>query len=520
MTLPAVILFPLLGGLLAWAAGVRNAASARRISLVAAVLQCVLVAALALRLQLMPMADAASPWLAEWRMPWIPQIGASLHFAADGLTMILLLLTAFLGFVAVLISEDAFDHRGGAFQLCLLSAVAAVSGVFLAVDLLLFFVFFEAMLVPVYFLILLWGDLREDRFGAALKFFLFTQAGGLLMLFAILSLSFFKMSLTGQTTMDAMELGDVRVMGLAAWTLPLGFFLAFAVKLPMVPLHSWQPVTYATVPASGGIILSGVMAKVGAYGMLRFLLPLFPEVSGRIAPWAMGLALIGILYGALAAFAQTDLRRFIAWSSVNHLGFVVLGIFSMNGMGQRGAVVLMVAHGCSVAGLFVLSSLIERNGGSRDMSRLGGLWSSSPRLGAFAMLLMMATLGLPGLANFVGEFLVLLGTFHAQPCIAVPAAIATVLSAAYALRLMQWVFFGAHGEPGPVPDLSGRHGIAAVMLVLALLGFGLFPNPLLKAAGGGWLRGGPNSRAFSIQLHWTGSDGTAANNASGHGGTP
>ncbi len=480
MTLPAVILFPLLGGLLAWAAGWRSEASARRVALVAAALQCVLVAALALRLRLAPMADAASPWLAEARMPWIPQLGASMHLAVDGLSLTLLLLTAFLGFVAVLVSEGGSDRRGGAFQLCLMSALAAVSGVFLAVDLLLFFVFFEAMLVPVYFLMVLWGDARADRQGAALKFFLFTQASGLLMLFSALSLSFFKMRLTGQFTMDATELGDVRVMGLAAWTLPLGFLLAFAVKLPLVPLHSWQPPAYAAVPASGGIILSGVMAKVGAYGMLRFLLPLFPEASGKLAPWVMGLALLGIVYGALAAFAQTDLRRFIAWSSINHLGFIVLGIFSLNGLGQRGAVVLMIAHGCSVAGLFVLSAVMERNG-ERDMTRLGGMWAATPRLGAFAMLIMMATLGLPGLANFVGEFLVLLGLFHSAPCIAVPAAVATVLSAAYALRFMQQVFFGAPGKTKPAAELSGRHALAALILALALVILGLFPAPLLGA---------------------------------------
>jgi len=487
----AIILFPLLGGLMAWLAGYKSAASARRVALAAAIFQCVLVSALTLRLYLVPVAGAASPWLIEWRAPWIPQIGAGLHLVVDGLSLVMLLLTAFLGLVAVLISDGDAGRRGGAFHLCLLSAVSAVTGVFLAADLLLFFVFFEAMLVPVYFLIILWGDTRVDRNGAALRFFLFTQASGLLMLFAMLTLSFFKMRLTGQATLDAVELRDVHLAGVAALTLPLGFFLAFAVKLPLIPFHSWQPVTYAAIPASGGIILSGVMAKVGAYGMLRFVLPLFPEAAKTLAPWAMGLAVVSILYGALAAFAQTDLRRFIAYSSIGHLGFVVLGIFSMNGWGQRGAVVLMVAHGCSVAGLFVLAAVMERNSGPRDMSRLGGLWAASPRLGAFAMVLMMATLGLPGLANFVGEFLVLLGAFRSNLCAAVPAALGTVLSAAYALKFMQRVFFGPRGgDAAPVVDLSGRHAVAALIVALSLLALGLLPGPLLHLANSGLERVG------------------------------
>ena len=484
MTPAAIILFPLLGGVLAWIAGYKSEDSARRVALVAAGLQCVLVVALAMRLHLAPV--AASPWLIEWRVPWIPQIGASLHLAADGLSLIMLLLTAFLGFVAVLVSGGEAGRRRGAFQLCLLSALSAVSGVFLAVDLLLFFVFFEAMLVPVYFLIILWGDERGDRFDAALKFFLFTQASGLVMLVAMLALSFLNARVTGQLTLDAMELRHVPLAGAAALLLPLGFFLAFAVKLPLVPLHSWQPVTYAAIPASGGILLSGIMAKVGAYGMLRFVLPLFHETAASLAPWAMGLAVISILYGAVAAFAQAHLRRFIACSSISHLGFVVLGIFSLNELGQRGAVVLMVAHGCSVAGLFVLAEVMERNGGSRDMSRLGGLWADAPRLGAFAMVLVMATLGLPGLANFVGEFLVLLGAFRRDPFMAALAALGTVLSATYALRFMQQVFFGARREEAaPVADLSGRHAVAALLLVLALLGLGLFPGVLINGLNGG-----------------------------------
>lgn len=482
MTLLAIVLFPLAGGAMAWMAGYRSEASARRVALAAAGLQCLLVLALTLRLHLAPMAAAGSPWLVELRAPWIPQIGASLHLAADGLSLIMLLLTAFLGFVAVLVSDGEAGQRRGAFHLCLLSALAAVTGVFLAADLLLFFFFFEAMLVPVYFLIILWGDAREDRNGAALKFFLFTQASGLLMLVAMLALSFLNARAGGQLTLDALALRGTPMAGTAAMLLPLGFFLAFAVKLPLVPLHSWQPVTYAAIPASGGIILSGVMAKVGAYGMLRFVLPLFPEALNRLAPCAMGLALISILYGALAAFAQTDLRRFIACSSISHLGFVVLGIFSLNELGQRGAVVLMVAHGCSVAGLFVLAAVMERDGGARDMARLGGLWAAAPRLGAFSMVLMMATLGLPGLANFVGEFLVLLGAFQKDPVVAALAALGTVLSAAYALKFMRQVFFGARRGTEPVSDLSGRHAFAALILVLALLGLGLFPGALLHAA--------------------------------------
>ena len=531
MLLIIIILLPLVGGVLAWIVGWKSESLARLVAMLAPILQFVMIQPLLSMIQLDPKTNSSALSLIEWQTPWIPQIGASFHLVADGLSLTMLLLTAFLGFVAVLVSEGGAGRRGGAIYLCLLSALSAVSGVFLAADLLLFFVFFEAMLVPVYFLIILWGDAREDRNGAALKFFLFTQASGLLMLFSVLSLSFFKREATGVLTLDVSELGGLRAVGLAALTLPLGFFLAFAVKLPLVPLHSWQPPTYAAIPVSGGIILSGVMAKVGAYGMLRFVLPLFPEAARSLAPWAMGLAVISILYGALAAFAQTDLRRFIAYSSISHLGFVVLGIFSMNGLGQRGAVVLMVAHGCSVAGLFVLAGVLERNDGSRDMSRLSGLWAASPRLGAFAMVLVMATLGLPGLANFVGEFLVLLGTFRSNPYAAVLAALGTVLSAAYALKFMQQVFFGARRETGATPELSGRHAFAALILALSLLGLGLLPGPMLHVVDSGLERVGsfsgvfPPSCARSIRKMaivygpLTGSGDASANGTANNGGS-
>jgi NADH-quinone oxidoreductase subunit M len=475
MSLMPILLVPLVGGVLCWTLARDNASLSRRIALGALAIDLLILLLTWLRVP-----DGA--WAIELRMPWVPHFGATFYLALDGLSLLMLLLTVTLGMVAVVASRYDAPERPGIYYFALLAMLAGILGVFLAEDLLLFFVFYEVMLVPAYFLIALWGDSRMDRNAVAVRFFMFTQAGSLLMLLSILGLYFVHGYNTHNYTFAYSELLNTAVPARVALFLLLGFFVGFAVKLPVVPLHGWQPDTYACLPTGVGIVLSGLMAKAGAYGLLRFAVPLFPEAAQGFAPWAMSLAVVSILYGALAAYSQRDLRRFIAYSGISHLGFVVLGAFSGNAWGYSGAVIQMIGHGLSAAGLFLLVAMLEARASTRDLSVLGGLWRTAPRLGAFGLILVLATLGLPGLVNFVGEFLVLLGAFRVSPVHATLAAIGTVFSTAYALRLMQKTFFGPETVAGPVADIKGRPAVPALALAVALVIFGVFPQPLLRLA--------------------------------------
>ncbi|MDX9972694.1 MAG: NADH-quinone oxidoreductase subunit M [FCB group bacterium] len=474
MSLMLILLVPLVGGVLCLTLARDDASRARRIAHAALALD--LLVLLWIWLQSGPL------WFYEMRAPWIPHFGASLSLVVDGLSLLMLLLTVSLGMVAVAASRYDAPERPGLYYFALLSMLAGIAGVFLAGDLLLFFVFYEVMLIPAYFLIALWGDPRMDRNTVATRFFMFTQAGSLLMLLSILGIYFVHGAATNDYTFAYGALLNTPMPLRVGLFLMLGFFIGFAVKLPVVPLHGWQPDTYATLPTGVGIVLSGLMAKAGAYGLLRFVVPLFPDAAHGFAPWAMSLAVVSILYGAFAAYSQRDLRRFIAYSGISHLGFVVLGAFSGNAWGYSGAVIQMLSHGLSAAGLFLLAALLESRASTRDLSVLGGLWRSAPRLGGFGLILVLATLGLPGMLSFVGEFLVLLGAFQVSPLHATLAAIGTVFATAYSLRIMQKIFFGPETVSGPVADLKGWPAVPALALSLALVGFGLFPQPLLNLA--------------------------------------
>lgn len=473
MTLQLIILLPLLGGIAAWIADRRDEPDARWIAL------ATLVADFALLLSLWrhhPSISGDSRVLLEASVPWIPQLGIGFHLSMDGLSLLMALLTVFLGIVAVIASWSEIKERVGAFHFHLMASLAGILGVFLAADLFLFFVFYEVMLIPMYFMIAIWG--QDPRGRAAAKFVMFTQAGGLLMLISILGLYF--ASGSGHT-MDYSKLLTARAAA-SSMFLMLGFFLAFAVKLPIVPLHGWQAETYTAAPTAGGIILSGLMAKAGAYGMLRFTIPLFPEAAQRFAPWAMALGVIAILYGGLLAFSQTDLKRFIAYSSISHLGFILVGAFAMNSVAYQGVVMQMICHGLSVAGLFVLASALKEGGQSNDIDKLGGLWHTAPRMGVAGFILALATLGLPGLGNFIGEFLILLGSYRASVPFTAIAAFGAVVSTIYALWMVQRIFLGPRREGVTVRDLSGRNLFIAAVLIVALLWLGLYPQPVLQRA--------------------------------------
>jgi NADH-quinone oxidoreductase subunit M len=422
----------------------------------------------------------SNPWLREYRVPWIPQFGIDLHLAMDGLGLVLILLTLLLGIVSVIASWTEITAGIGFFHFNVLWVLAGIAGVFVAMDLFLFFVFWELMLVPMYLMINIWG--HERRSYAATKFFLFTQAGGLLMLISILALSIMHYRQTGITTFDYFLLLGTSLPAETEWWLMLGFFAAFAVKLPMVPLHPWLPDAHTEAPTGGSIILAGLLLKTGAYGLLRFAIPLFPNASERFALVAMTLGVAGILYGALLAFAQNDFKRLVAYSSVAHLGFVLLGIYAGNLHARQGAIMVMIAHGLSTGALFMIAGHLQERLHTRDMNRMGGLWPVIPKLSAVTLVFCMASLGIPGLANFIGEFLVLLGAYRVNILLAVLATIGVVGAALYSLILIQRAFHGENTEGWKMPDLGGAQFATLGAMILFSLALGLYPQPLFNTS--------------------------------------
>jgi NADH-quinone oxidoreductase subunit M len=476
MMLASLILIPALGAVLCWWSERVHPDAPRWVAL------AVLGGDLAVAIALLVQSDGGA-FLAETKWPWIPELGIAFRLGLDGISFPLLLLTIGLGILAVAVSWREITLRVGAFHLNLLLTIAGVIGVFLTLDLFAFFFFWELMLVPMYFIIAAWG--HEQRIYAAIKFFIFTQGSGLLMLVAILALVFAHYQKTGTLTFDYFDLlGSPLEPAVAFWVM-LGFFIAFAVKLPAFPFHTWLPDAHTQAPTAGSVLLAGVLLKTGAYGLLRFVVPLFPDAAMRFAPVAMLLAVIGIIYGAVLAFAQNDMKRLVAYSSVSHMGFVLLGIFAWNALSLQGALVGMIAHGISTGALFIIVGFVQERFHTRDMRALGGLAAEVPGLAGMAMLFAIATLGLPGLGNFVGEVLVLAGGFGVSRTFTSVAAVGLVAAVVYALSLLQHAFHGRLRTPVRAPDLDGREtGIAAV-LAAAILWLGLWPQPLLDLTSGG-----------------------------------
>jgi NADH-quinone oxidoreductase subunit M len=358
--------------------------------------------------------------------------------------------------------------------------LAGIVGVFLALDLFLFYFFWELMLVPMYFLISIWG--HENRICASYKFFIFTQASGLLMFIAILGLYFIHGRATGVYTFDYAQLLGTPMPASTAMWLMLGFFVAFAVKLPAVPVHTWLPDAHTEAPTAGSVILAGLLLKTGAYGLLRFVLPLFPNAAHTFAPVAMTLGVIGILYGAVLAFAQTDLKRLVAYTSVSHLGFVLLGVFAWNELALQGAVMQMLCHGISTGALFIIAGALQERIHTRDMDRMGGLWAAAPRMGGAALFFALASLGLPGLGNFVGEFLVLIGTYRVSAVLTAIAAFGLIVATIYSLWIIQRVFHGEKKVKVVIADLSAREMIVMLAMIVSLVWLGLYPQTVLTTA--------------------------------------
>jgi len=477
MTLVLLILVPLLGGVAAWLGGRRKADLSRWIALVATLVELGLVLALWARHAGEATLAAGGPWLEVVQHAWIPGLGISLILAVDGLSLLMIVLTAFIGVMAVLTSWREIDNRVGIHFACLLWVLAGITGVFLALDLFLFYVFWEIMLVPMYFLIGIWG--HGNRIYAAIKFFIYTLVGGLLMLVSIIALALAHAGATGTLTFSYVELLGTPLGSTAAMWIMLGFFIAFAVKLPAVPIHNWLPDAHTEAPTAGSLILAALLLKTGAYGLIRFVVPLFPDASAAMAPWALWLGVLGIIYGAILAFAQTNLKRLVAYTSVSHMGFVLIGVYSWNALSLQGTVMQMLCHGISTGSLFMIVGMLYERTHTRDVSKMGGLWAAMPRLGGVAMIFAMASLGLPGTGNFVGEFLVIFGAFPVEAAVTVAALLGVVAATVYSLRIIQTTFHGAAVTTRELADMSPREMVMMAPMVVVIVWLGLWPGTVI-----------------------------------------
>ena len=423
-------------------------------------------------------AGTSAGWILKYKFTWIAPLGINFHLAMDGLSLLLVSLTVLLGISSVACSWKEINNHIGSFHFTLMSTLTGILGVFTAMDLFLFYFFWELMLVPMFFLILIWG--HEKRIYAAMKFFIFTQMGGLFMLLSIVALYWIHGRITGQYTYDYQQILDAS----ANWGIfiILGFFIAFAVKLPVVPLHVWLPDAYTEAPTAGSVVLAGLLCKTGAYGIIRFVLPSMAGVSDLLTLVVLTLSIVGVFYGALMAFGQQDLKRLVAYTSISHLGFVLLGIFAGTQMAQQGAVVIMLAHGLSTGALFIIIGSLQQRIGTRDISLMGGLWSVLPRMGGMALFFALASLGLPGLANFIGEFLVLAGTFQTHPWFAGIASLGFVLSTIYSLYMIYRVFQGSLRQSWDISDLRFGEVLNLSVLAVGLIWIGLFPQIVLNSS--------------------------------------
>jgi len=429
----------------------------------------------------------------EERAPWIPRAGIAYHLGVDGLSITLVALTAFLFPLALVAAATQIRSRVKAFVVMALLLEAGMLGMFLAQDLVLFYVFWEGMLVPMYFLIGLWGG--AGRAGAAIKFFLYTMAGSVLMLLAIVAVYLQSARVLGEATFDlpALLAHPLGLGGRLGMVLFLAFAVAFAIKMPVWPLHTWLPDAYAEAPPVVTVLLAGLMAKAGAYGFLRFCLPLFPDAMRAAGPAASLLAVVGILYGGAVAWAQADLRRLLAYGSMSHMGFILLGIFALNPTAVQGSLIQMINHGISTGALFFIAGwLIERTGGTRT-DAYGGVAAVTPALAAATLIVMLSSMALPGTNGFVGEFLILLGTFQARPVAAALATFGVVVTAAYLLAFIGRVFHGpVRAALASMADLRRWEVAVLAPLVAAIFWVGLYPHPLLarsEAAVAALLRG-------------------------------
>jgi NADH-quinone oxidoreductase subunit M len=424
--------------------------------------------------------EAAPEFQFVERLRWIPAFGIEYSLGIDGMSLMLMVLTGFLTPIALLSSWEGIDKKVKEFSVFMLLLETAMLGVFGALDLFLFYVFWDFVLIPMYFLIGIWG--YDQRIYAAVKFILYTMAGSVLMLVAIIGLSWIHQQSTGEYSFDVLKLYQIDIADNLQYWFFLAFTLAFVIKVPLFPFHTWLPDAHVQAPTPGSVILAGVMLKMGAYGLVRFSFPLFPEAGLYFAPYLAVLSVIAIVYGALVAMVQPDMKKLVAYSSVSHMGFVVLGISAMNLQGVQGATYQMLAHGVSTGGLFCIVGMLSDRRHTRLISEYGGIKKIVPRLTAASLIITLASIGLPGLNGFIGEFLVMLGAFRWDPRFVVVAGLGVILSAVYMLWMFQRVYYGevTDDHNRHMPDLSVREWAVIGPLCAAAIYMGVFPNVFLK----------------------------------------
>jgi len=429
------------------------------------------------------------------RLAWLPEYGIRYFVGIDGISLFLVLLTTFLMPITLLASWRDIDRSVKSYVFFMLFLETGMLGAFVSLNLFLFYVFWEVMLVPMYFIIGIWGGPR--RVYAAVKFFLFTMVGSLLMLVAMLVLYSLGYEQTGQLNFDLVAAAGSGAQGVLDTVVPragediwwrtqpwlfAAFALAFAIKVPMVPLHTWLPDAHVEAPTAGSVVLAGVLLKMGTYGFVRFAMPLFPDAAREAVPWVLLLSVVGIVYGSLVAMVQSDVKKLVAYSSVAHLGFVMLGMFAMNAQGLNGSVLQMVNHGLSTGALFLLVGMLYERRHTRQIADFGGIAKPMPVFAAFFGLITMSSIGLPALNGFVGEFLILLGAFLASPGMAVVATSGVVLGAAYMLWMYRRVMFGPLENPENrgLIDLDLREKVVMVAIVIPIVWIGIHPETFLR----------------------------------------
>ena len=414
------------------------------------------------------------------RAQWIPSVGAEYSLGVDGFSTLMVLLTTMMGFIAVLSSWTAITERVKEYYIFLLVLQTGMIGAFVSLDFLLFFLFWEVMLVPMYFLIGIWGS--DRRLYSAIKFFLYTLVGSVVMLLGILALYFYNHGVTGVYTFDVTEYFKLSLPYGLQWWVFLAFFLGFAIKVPMFPFHTWLPDAHTDAPTAASVILAAILLKMGTYGFIRFSLPILPDASRGFVPFMVALSIIGIVYGALVAMAQKDWKRLVAYSSVSHMGMVMLGMFALNPVGIKGSIIQQLNHGISTGALFLIVGILYERRHTREISEYGGISNVMPVYATITMIMFLSSMGLPLLNGFIGEFTILPGTFIESKAWAAWAVPGVILAAAYLLWLYQRVFFGAVTNPKneKLQDLTPREILTFAPLIAAALFIGIYPKPMFQ----------------------------------------
>jgi NADH-quinone oxidoreductase subunit M len=474
--LPVIVLLPLAASLTALATG-REPRLCRWVSLTLAVVELALVILLFF-LNLKPVAGPTGTWLMAVDYPWLPGVGAHFSLGLDGLSLMLIWLTAFVTVICILASWNAITEKVGSFHFFLLFLEGILMGLFLATDLLLFYLVWEFQLVPMFFLIGIWGHAK--RLYASIKFMLFTFGGGLFMLLAVVALYILHGRQTGEYTFSLYQLAQTPLSPAVQGWLYAAFLLAFAIKIPLVPVHTWLPDVHTEAPTAGSVVLAGLLLKTGFYALFRFAFPLFPGAAGASMLLLVVLGLTGMFYAGWIALAQTDIKRLVAYSSIGHMGLMVVALGVWNVMTLSGSLLQLVNHGLSTSALFVMVGMLDERLDSRRFSDMGGMWQKMPVFGAFFLFFALSSLGLPGLNNFVGEILILIGAFQVRPVVGILAFVGVLLPVIYLLTMVQKSLFGEARKERRVWDVGPREILILVALALPVLFIGLHPGPILR----------------------------------------